>query len=330
VLAGTLVGCLQILGFDEVDQSGPCVSDVDCPATQACGVSGRCESSCSGEGDCPAGSMCSSDPGGRGRCMPAIVHVGDESGASMPEASAIEAAIPEASIPETSIPEAMSTVPEASEGDGSDGAAAIGHGPLDVSEAGDGGACAAACPTFSWCSEDQCLDPQPHGDSSDGTDHAPAMDDQEQAIKIRVNFCGYLTGAGFVVVAANPAISYRMAIYSDDSGSPSMLIGQTAVQSSIRNGANQAPLELADGAAPRFLGCGDTSFALWVAIVWNVNGIEFATEPGQLNTWVTTSESSDTIFKNGFDVAFPNPATPYETPMVQAEAYVIVAGVPNR
>jgi hypothetical protein len=307
--AGSLVGCLQVLGFDNIDEHGPCTRDEDCPAIEVC-EQRTCELACADDRQCAPGSVCE-PTGGRGRCMPA----------PEPDASSVraDADVPLDSVPDTSI---ESPDADAAIADVEAAAEASPDGPADAN------ACSPGCSPFSLCRSGVCLDSRARGFPGAGSDIQVAGDGVLYAIQISLNVCGYLTGIGFDATVAGGE-AYRLAIYADDGGGhPGALLAQTGSNNVAIYGANDAPVEVAPGTTPPVLGCSDANIYLWIAAAWNNNAIEFEAAASEAD-WVWVNADVNDVLANGFKASFPGPDNSYVPPHKQPHVYVIVASDPG-
>jgi hypothetical protein len=309
--AGSLVGCLQVLGFDNIDEHGPCARDEDCPAIEVC-EQRTCELACADDRQCAPGSVCE-PTGGRGRCTPA------------PDASSVRA---DADVPLDAVPDTSIDNPDA-DAEAADVEAAH-EAALDVPA--DANGCSPGCSPFSLCRSGACLDSRARGFPGTGSDMQIAGDGLLHAVQISLNVCGYLTGIGFdAKVAGGDAggPAYRLAVYADDGGGhPAALLAQTGPNNVATDGANDAPVEVAPGTTPPVLGCSDANIYLWIAAVWNKNAIEFAADSSEAD-WVWVHADVNDVLANGFKSSFPGPGNAFVPPNKQPHVYVIVASDPR-
>ncbi len=289
----TAAGCGNLLGFQDAAMV-QCILNSDCPTdSNLFCIDGFCSPDCRTDRDCPSerhplGTVCE-----LGTCMPGRPSVSDA----------------EASV-----------APTGPEG-GLDGAQGHDSQADAASDAGEGGECASACSEFSMCYEGACLAPTPFGyPATVGPRVAIGENGYFQAIQLNLSLCGYVTGIGFVLAAADGE-PYRFGLYTDDGGgNPHQLIAETA-PGVVHQGVNEAPVT-----SPTRIGCEDTSGYYWVIGTVDQNSVEFVAESTPATKWISAkvNPADGDPVANDLPSIFPSEGTLLPS-FFQPHVYVIVA-----
>ncbi len=267
-MVGTLVGCLQVLGFQDIEEYGPCKSNEDCPTLEVCGDSDHCEPACAADRDCASGSTCVPD-GDRGRCIavPAV-------DASVKDA---EAAV----LPSVDSAAATDVAGEAETRTGRD-VLAEAAAPSNDSSADVAVCDSTACASYGLCLPNStsvaCSPANRYGYDSGADGHIPVSPVDLACFELQISACGYLTAIGVVLDAAATNAHVRFGLYQDGGGKPTMRLAETADALVNGSGADLRVLTPVDI-------CEDSK-SYWICFGSDM-GLDVATVDETMTSWTT-------------------------------------------